>query len=55
LAKKPYGKRLLGSPRDRLKYNIKINIIEKGYEDWVDRTDSGWQASVNMVLATKVP
>jgi hypothetical protein len=56
---KTEGKRQLGSPRYRYKYNIKINLIETKCSDmdWIhlaqDRNQ--WRALENMVMNLLVP
>ena len=41
LVGKPDGKRLLGRPRLRLEENIKMDLLEVGCDNELDRTDSG--------------
>jgi hypothetical protein len=53
LAGKPEGKRLLGRPRRRCVDNIKMHLIEIGWDDvdWIDiaQNRDQWRALVNMV------
>jgi hypothetical protein len=59
LVGRPEGKRPLGRPRCRWKYNIKIDLREIGIdgENWIqlaqDRVQ--WRAFVNTVMNLRVP
>jgi hypothetical protein len=59
LVGKPEGKRPLGRPRRRWVDNIKMNLIEIGWDgvDWSDRAQDRdqWRVLVNMVLNLGVP
>jgi hypothetical protein len=52
-------KRLLERPRQRWKYNIKMDLQEVGYEniDWnnVAQERDRWHAFVNVVMKLRVP
>jgi len=56
---KPEGKRPLRRPRHRWEDNIRMNLMEIGWEgvDWMhlaqDRDQ--WQALVNMIMDLQVP
>jgi hypothetical protein len=55
---KPGGKRTLGRPRRRRKYNIKIHLQEVGWGmDWIYMVQDRdrWQALVNAVMNFRVP
>jgi hypothetical protein len=59
LVGKPEGKRSLGRPRDRWVDNIRMDLLELGWNnvDWIylaqDR--NRWRALVNSVLNHQVP
>jgi hypothetical protein len=59
LAGKPEGKRLLGRPRRRWGYNIKIDLrgIGWGGMDWTDLAQDRdqWRALENTVINFRVP
>ena len=59
LVGKPEGKRPLGRPRHRWKYNIKMALQEIGCEalDWIDvsQEKDRWWALVNAVMNLRVP
>jgi len=56
---KPEGKRLLGRPRLRCEYNIKIDLqeVKCGSIDWVDvaQVRDRWRALANAVTNLGVP
>jgi hypothetical protein len=56
---KPEGKRPLGRPRRRWVDNIKMDLIEIGWDgmDWMELAqDRGpWRALVNTVMNLRVP
>jgi hypothetical protein len=56
---KPEGKRPLGRPRCRLVDNIKIDLIEIGWDgmDWIDVAQDRvqWRALVNTAMNLRVP
>jgi hypothetical protein len=53
------GKRPLGRPRHRCEYNIKIEIMEIGWErmDWmhVDQDRDQWPFRVNTIINFRIP
>ena len=55
----PEGKRLLGRPRLRWEYNIKIDIQEVrcGVMDWIEQADDRyrWRVLVNVAINLRVP
>jgi hypothetical protein len=55
----PEGKRPLGRPRLRWVDNIKMNLIEIGWDgvNWIDMAQDRdqWRALVNTVLSLRVP
>jgi hypothetical protein len=55
---KPEGKRLLGRPRRRWAYNIKMDLREIGWDvmDWIDLAQDRdqWKALVNTVMKLRV-
>jgi hypothetical protein len=59
LVVKPEGKRQFGSPKRRLKDNIKMDLQEVGWwdMDWIDLTQYryGWRALVNTVMNLRLP
>jgi hypothetical protein len=59
LVGKPEGKRPLGRPRSRWKYNIKIAIQEVGCGgmDWIElaKDRDRWRELVNAVMNLRVP
>jgi hypothetical protein len=59
LVGKPEGKRPLGRPRRRWLDNIKIDLVELGWDGlyWVDlaRNRDQWRALVNTVMNLRVP
>jgi hypothetical protein len=52
-------RRLIGRPRRRLKYNIKINVGGEGWggTDWIHQAQDGdqWRSVVNMVINFQFP
>ena len=58
LVEKPEGKRTLGKPRRKWKYNIKMDIKESGMWDmgWIHLAqDRGmWRALMNAVMVLRV-
>jgi hypothetical protein len=56
---KPEGKRSLGKPRCRWVDNIKMDLIEIGWDvmDWIDlaQDKDQWRALVNTVMIFRVP
>jgi len=58
LVGKPEGKRPLGRPRNRWKYNIKMNLQEVGggYGDWMELAQDRdrWPALLSTVMNTKM-
>jgi hypothetical protein len=59
LVGKPEGKRPLGRPRRKWVDNIKIDLIEIGWDgvDWIDLAQDRdqWRAHVNTVMNLLVP
>jgi hypothetical protein len=59
LVGKPEGRRPLGRPRRRWKYNIKMDLREIGFGDvdWINLTQDmdRWRAVVNTVMNLRVP
>jgi hypothetical protein len=59
LVGKPEGKRPLGIPRRRWVDNIKMDLIEVGWDgrDWIDLAQDRdwWRAYVNVVMNLWVP
>jgi hypothetical protein len=59
LVGKPEGKRPLGRPRRRWVDNIKMDLIEVGWDgrDWIDLAQNRdrWRALVNAVMNLRVP
>jgi hypothetical protein len=57
--RKPEGKRPLGKPRHRWVDNIKIDLIEIGWDgvDWIDLAQDRdhWRAIVDTVMNLRVP
>jgi len=53
------GKRLLGRPRLRWEYNIKVDLQEVEWEgmDWIDLAQDRyrWRAHANAVMKLRVP
>jgi hypothetical protein len=58
LVGKPEGKRPLGRPRCRLGNNIKIDLIQTGWDstDWIDLAQDRdqWRTLVNTVMDLRV-
>ena len=56
---KPEGKRPLGRPRRSRENNIKVDLLEIGWEgmDWIDLAQyrDRWRAFVNAVMNLRVP
>jgi hypothetical protein len=56
---KPEGMRPLGTPRCRWMNNIKVDLMEIGWDcmDWIDMAQDRdqWKALVNTVLNLRVP
>jgi hypothetical protein len=56
---KPEGRRPLGRPRRRWEDNIKMDLLEVGWEgaDWIDLAQDRdrWRALVNAVMNLLVP
>jgi hypothetical protein len=54
---KPEGKRPLGRPRLGWEGNIKINLQEVGYEDWIQLAQdrNSWRALMNAVVNVLFP
>jgi hypothetical protein len=57
LVGKPEGKRPLGRPRRRWVDNIRMDLGEVGWGDWIGMTKdmNRWRAVVNSVLNLRVP
>jgi hypothetical protein len=59
LVGKSEGKRPLGRPRRRWVDNIRMDVVELGWDavDWIDMAEDRdqWRALVNMVLNLRVP
>jgi hypothetical protein len=59
LVGKPKGKRPLGRPRRRLINNIKMDLLEIGFNivDWIGLAQDmyRWRALVNSVMNPRVP
>jgi hypothetical protein len=59
LVGKPEGKRPLGRPRRRWVDNIKIDLIERGWDGmvWIDLAQDReqWRAFVNTVMNLRIP
>ena len=59
LMMKPEGKRSLGRPRGRLKFNIKIVLqeIENGAMEWIGLAQDreSWPSLVNSIMNFRVP
>jgi hypothetical protein len=59
LVGKPEGKKLLGNPRRRWVYSIKMDLREIGWDsmEWIDLAQDGyqWRALVNMIMNLRVP
>jgi hypothetical protein len=59
LVGKPEGNRLLGRPRRKRVYNIKMDLRDIVWDgvDWIDMTQDRdqWRALVNTVLNLRVP
>jgi hypothetical protein len=55
----PEGKRLLGRPRRRWLYDIKMDLTDIGCDgmDWIELTQgrNQWRALVNTVMNLRVP
>jgi hypothetical protein len=58
LVRKPTGIRPLGRPRRRWIYNIKVNVVEIGWNgvDWIGVAQDRyrWRAAVNSVMNIRV-
>jgi hypothetical protein len=59
LVERPKGKRLLGRPRRRWIYNIKMDLLQIGLSvvDWIGLAQDRyrWTALVNSVMNLRVP
>jgi hypothetical protein len=59
LVGKPEGRRPLGRPRRRWSDNIRMNLVEVGWDDvdWIGlgQDRDRWRALVNSVLNLRVP
>ena len=59
LVGKPEGKRLLGRPRRRWEYNVKIDLQKVGGVggDWMELAQDRdrWRALVNMIVNFRIP
>ncbi|KAJ4439157.1 hypothetical protein ANN_15114, partial [Periplaneta americana] len=59
LVVRPEGKRPLGTPRCRWKYNIKMDLMELGYDDrdWINLVQDRdqWRAYVRAAMNLRVP
>jgi hypothetical protein len=59
LGGRPEGKRLLGRPRHRWDYNIKMDLREVGWVgmDWIDLAQDRdrWRAPTKAVINLRVP
>jgi hypothetical protein len=59
LVGRPEGRGLLGGPRRRWDYNIKMDLQEEGWEgvNWIDLAHDRdrWRAVVNAVMNLRVP
>jgi hypothetical protein len=57
LVGRPEGRRPLGRPRRRLEDNIKMDLREIGFGDWIHcaQDRDWWRALVNTVMNLRVP
>jgi hypothetical protein len=59
LVGEPEGKRALGRPKCRWMDNIKMDLVEIGWdgEDWIDLAEDRdrWRALLNVVMNLRVP